>query len=144
VSRPERVYDHPETKEYATLVKAFRNDSHLCFGLKQNQEIMAFMWCNLDRCHWYASPFALKEDEAYLFDAYTYKKYRGMNLAPYLMYQVYKSLNKIGRTKLFSITEYLNTPAMKFKKKLGCRHLKLALFIKPFRLFKWNITLKDF
>lgn len=140
----EKIYNHPETKQYASLEKAFRDVNHLCFALKLNGEIMAFMWCNLDRCHWHASPFALKKDEAFLSDAYTYKKYRGMNLAPYLRYQFYKSLREEGRTKIFSITERLNTPAIKFKKKLGCRHVKLNLFIKPFRLFKWNITLKEF
>jgi hypothetical protein len=111
--------------------------------LKQNEEIMAFMWCNFDRCSW-MHDFTLKSDEAYLFGVFTYAKYRGKNLAPYLNSQMYKALSGMGRTRLFSLTACFNTPALNFKKKLGARYVKMGLFIKLFHKIKWDICLKEY
>jgi hypothetical protein len=146
LTRPEieKIYHHPETEGFAILENEFCNDRCLCFGIKHNQEIMAFSWANLDRCHWGISPFALKEDEAYMFDAYTYKKYRGMNLAPYLRHQFNKYLGENGRTRLYSFTEYLNTPAVNFKKKINSRFVRLTLYIKILNRFHWSFKIKEY
>jgi hypothetical protein len=138
------IYANPETRAYAEIKSTFKNDTCSCFGIKKDQEIIAFTWCNLTRCHSSFDTFAIKEDEAYLFNAYTYKKYRGYNLAPYLRYETYKYLKEIGRTRFFSYTEYFNTPAVNFKKKINARHVKLRLYIKLLFKFRWNITLKNY
>lgn len=139
----EEVYTHPEAKlmgDKATLL-----DEHcLCLGLRIKGEIAACMWCNLHRCHSRIVAFPLKEDEAYLCSAVTLKAYRGKNLAPLLRYELYRYLNHIGRTNFYSITEYFNTPAQKFKEKLGARHLRLGLHIRLFNRCDWNITLKRY
>jgi hypothetical protein len=44
-----------------------------CFGIKHDGEIVAYMWCNLRKCDDKSLSFPLKEDEAYLFDARTFK-----------------------------------------------------------------------
>jgi hypothetical protein len=146
LTRPEieKIYHHPETGGFAALEDEFRNDDCLCFGIKHNQEIIAFSWANLDRCHWEISPFALKKGEAYMFNAYTYKKYRGMNLAPYIRHQFNKYLAENGRTRLFSFTEYFNTPAVKFKKKINATFIRLTLYIKIFNRFHWNYKIKEY
>ena len=102
------------------------------------------MWCNFDRCSWDGYMFKLTADEAYLFGVYTYRKYRGMNLAPYLNSQLYKALCEMGRTRLFSVIVYFNTPAINFKKKLNARYVKMGIFIKLFHKIKWNISLKEY
>lgn len=139
----EEVYTHPEGKlmgDEATLL-----DEHcLCFGLKVKGETAACMWCNLNRCHSRIVRFPIREDEAYLCSAVTLKTYRGKNLAPLLRYELYRYLNQFGRTNFYSITEYFNTPARKFKEKLGARHLRLGLHIRLFNKCDWNITLKRY
>jgi hypothetical protein len=113
-----------------------------CFGIRYNGDIAAYMWYNLRECHPLSLP--LGEDEAYLFNAYTFKEYRGKNLAPYLRYQLYQHLESIGRTRLYSITEFFNTSAIKFKKKLKVRSLRLCLLIGLFKRYEWNIPLKNY
>jgi len=115
-----------------------------CFVLKVKEEIVASSWCDLHWCHYEFLSFPLKEDEAYLCNAVTLNSYRGKNLAPFLRYEIYKYLDQIGRTKLYSITEYFNTPAKKFKEKLGARQLKLVVCIRFFKRGIWNITLKKY
>ena len=102
------------------------------------------MWCNLRKCDDESLSFPLKDDEAYLFDARTFKVYRGKNLAPYLRYQLYKCLEQLGRTKFFSITLALDTSALNFKKKLKAKPLNLYLYVNLFQRFTWNIPLRSY
>ena len=88
--------------------------------------------------------FKLNENEAYLFDAYILKAYRGHKLAPFMRYRCYRELEKMGRSTFYSYSDYFNTPANRFKKKLDARLLKLCLFIKLFEKFEWNLTLKSY
>lgn len=139
----EEAFTHPESKlmgDRETLL-----DEHcLCFGLKLKGEIAACMWCNLHRCHSQLNTFLLKEDEAYLCSAVTFRAYRGRNLAPFLRHELHRYLEQTGRTKLYSITEYFNTPARRFKDKLGAKQVKLGLHIKLFNRCRWNVTLRRY
>jgi hypothetical protein len=119
-------------------------DGHLCFGLKKNGEPVAFSWCNLKEFSFKWDRFPLKADEAYLFDSYTCVGYRGKGIAPYLRYHFYREIEKIGRTKLYSMSDFFNTPAVNFKKKLNARKKKLNLHVEFFG--RWNIcfTMKDY
>ena len=107
-------------------------DGMLCFALKQHGELAAFNWINLDQCTFPSHIFPLKHDEAYLFDAWTMVPFRGKKLAPYLRYQTYKEMQRRGRHRLYSVSEYVNTSAIKFKKKLDARNLELAVFVNLF------------
>jgi hypothetical protein len=139
----EKIRNHPETIWFDRFEHALQDDDCICFTLKQNEEIMAFMWCNFDRCP-LIQDLKLKADEAYLFGVFTYAKYRGKNLAPYLNSQIYKALSEMGRTRLFSLTVCFNRPALNFKKKLHARYVKTGLFIKLFHKIKWDICLKEY
>ena len=88
--------------------------------------------------------FPLKDDEAYLCSAVTFRAYRGKNMAPFLRYELYKHLNQIGRTNFYSITEFFNTSAQKFKEKLGAKPIKLGLYVGLFNRWQWSITLKKY
>ena len=104
------------------------------------------MWANLSKCESQggALSFLLKKDEAYLFDARTFQTYRGKNLAPYLRYELYKHLEKMGRSNLYSITEFFNIGAIKFKKKLKVRPLKVYLHVTFFKKYYYTILLKRY
>ena len=93
----------------------------LCLGLKNGSTIVAHMWCNLSMCDSPLLGFPLKQNEAYLTGARTLEAYKGKNIAPYLRYHFYKLLHEMGRTELYSVTEYFNKSAIKFKEKLGAR-----------------------
>jgi hypothetical protein len=119
-------------------------DGQFCFGLKKNGEPVAFSWCNLKEFKYRWDRFPLKADEAYIFDAYTCIDHRGKGIAPYLRYHFYRELEKIGRTKLYSLSDLFNIPAVKFKQKLDARKMKLNVYIEFFG--KWNLyfTMKDY
>ncbi len=139
-----RLYAHPEIQSLDAERGSWQDENCVCFALKHNEEIVAYLWCNL---HYFNSSFLkfpLLKNEAYLFRARTMHAYRGMNLAPFLRYQIYKHLIETGHTKFYSITEYFNAPAANLKKKLKARPLKLFLYLGFLNKFKWNIILKEF
>jgi GNAT superfamily N-acetyltransferase len=111
-------------------------DGNLCLGAKRDGRLMAFTWCNLTRCQSEGYSFPLNEDEAYLFDAYTASDLRGQGLAPALRYRLYEELERMGRTKLYSISDRFNAPALRFKLKLGAAILKSDWYVTLFR--KWH------
>lgn len=120
---------------YEELLDRLRN-GNLCLGAKCNGRLVAFTWCNLIQCKSEGVSFPLSHDEAYLFDAYTATELRGRGLAPALRYCLYEKLAQMGRTKLYSITQRFNTPAMRFKLKLGAVILKSSWHVTLFR--RWH------
>jgi Acetyltransferase (GNAT) family len=116
----------------------------LCLGLKHLDNIASFMWINFNECNFEPISMPLERGEAYLTDMYTMESYRGKNLAAYLRYRSYEILNKMGRDKIFSVVEYFNTSAMKYKQKLNPKKLKLVLFIRFFHKLKWSYTIKTY
>lgn len=109
---------------------------NLCLGAKCEGGLVAFTWCNLTWCHYEGCPFPINDDEVYLFDTYTASYLRGQGLAPALRYRLYEELARMGRTKLYSITERFNAPALRFKLKLGARILKSGWHVTLFK--KWH------
>ena len=115
-----------------------------CIALKHKDEIACFMWMNFVEFSYKSTVVHLKSNEAYLWFMYTMESYRGKNLAPYLRYRSYKILEEMGRNRLYSISDYFNSPAVRFKKKLNTRKLKLILYIQLFNKLHWSLTLKSY
>ncbi len=115
-----------------------------CIAIKDKGEIVAFMWISFDVVSIYSIDMKLKNDEAYLWYMYTLESHRGKNLAPYLRYKSYEILKDLGRVRLYSVSGFFNTPAVRFKEKLNAKKLKLILFIKIFNRFQWSFTLKSY
>ena len=83
--------------------------------------------------------FALKQGEAYLFDAWTLMQYRGKKVAPYLRYQTYKAMAKRGVANFYSISELVNSSTRKFKNKLHAREIEFAVYVCIFnRISEYN------
>jgi ribosomal protein S18 acetylase RimI-like enzyme len=116
-----------------------------CLGLKIEGHIAAFTWWECDVFPYPPTKeYALKENEAYLFDMYVLRAYRGMNLASLLRYICYKELAKIGRTALYSVSDVSNRPAIRFKKKLNAKTTGLYLYIRIGKKSRWKLKLKTY
>lgn len=128
----------------AGLLLADLNEGKLCLGLKRNDEIASFMWINLTECSFAPVNKPLKVDEAYLTSMHTIESFRGNNLAPFLRYKSYEILKKMGHDKIYSVSEYFNSSAIRYKEKLNAKNLKLVLYIKLFRRLEWSFTLREY
>jgi len=116
-----------------------------CFGVKHRGNIVAYNWAAFGEVpHEWANGYHLKDNESYLFHMYTMKQYRGKKMAPYLRTASYRALKEMGRDTFYSLTSAFNKPAIKFKRKLDARPLKLGLYIQLFKRFSWHWTLKEY
>lgn len=118
---------------------AWLGQGRRCIGATFRGEIAAFMWIDCDECNCRYFRFKLEPNEAYLFDMFTMKPYRGRGLAPFLRYQGYKILRGLGRDTLYSYSDCFNAPSINFKKKLNARFLKTGLYLELFGRHRWNL-----
>lgn len=132
-------YSEPEDKLQLRL-KA----GNKCFAVQYKGKLIGYTWCDFKECNFVGFRFPLKEHEAYLFDAYTSREYRGKNLAPYMRHQCYKELAKMGRVRLYSITSHFNTSSMKFKQKLNAKPLQLRLFVRLFKRWQFDLLVREY
>jgi len=125
-----------------TLLDILRSGDK-CVGLKHHDEIAAFMWISFKEFTMKSKIIRLNPNEAYLWHMFTMESHRGKNLAPFLRYKSYELLKEMGYTVLYSISDYFNSPAVRFKMKLNARVLKLVLFIDLFKKVHWSFTLRS-
>lgn len=117
-------------------------DGKRCLGARRNGELAAFTWFDLNALFGEGINRPLESDEAYLFDAYTLVPFRGTGVAAMVRRLAYRELAKMGRTRLYSISYCLNTPSIRFKKKLGARILELWLQVRLFGARPRHIRLR--
>jgi len=141
--RPLRPVDIPVLaalpgRQYSERSLAGRMKSgEIAVGAWRGEDLAAFTWCNLKVCATPLHPFSLEPDEAYLFDAYTVPRFRGGGLAPHIRRMMYTELASMGRTRLYSITESLNKPAIRFKEKLNAELLDTGLVIEVWSRWRY-------
>ncbi len=126
----------------AELLKRVDN-GQVCLGIKHLDELVSFTWYDVNQSNIKGRIVPLKQNEAYLFDAYTLDAYRGKGLAPYMRYRVYRELAELGKTRLYSFTDYFNSPAIRFKQKLNAKLLQLRVIV-GFRRWRFNVLLKRY
>ncbi|MDN5937712.1 MAG: hypothetical protein L0H83_03535 [Salinisphaera sp.] len=116
-----------------------------CMGIKYRGAVVAFTWFNLSNATIEKHRlFGLRQGEAHLFDAYTVESFRGKNLAPYMRYRCYEELAALGRNRCYSVSTALNTPALRFKKKLGARVSAFGMFVEILRHWRFDVRLKTY
>ena len=126
------------------VINSFRNGD-TCVGLKYHGDIAAFTWFSLKQiptAHLYEAQMAM--NEAYLYDMYVLKAFRGNNLAPILRYKSYEILKRMGRDTFYSVTECFNAASFRFKAKLNARVIFLALYVEIFKRYRISWILRRY
>lgn len=124
-----------------------RLDNASCLGIFVGDALAAYTWAGFDkvaRAKGRILLHKLESDEAYLFDMYVDKNYRGMSLAPLLRYRMYQYLSGKGITKHYSITTYFNSASRKFKAKLGAHEFELRIGIRMWSLINADFLLRRY
>jgi ribosomal protein S18 acetylase RimI-like enzyme len=98
--------------------------------IKHEGQIAGYTWADLDEVNDSTCNYELQPGEAYLYDAYIVPEYRGRALAPLLRIECYKHLQQSDMHTYYSVSDYVDTPAINFKKKLNAEFIKLYLQIK--------------
>jgi hypothetical protein len=104
------------------------NNGDTCVGIKFQGKIAGFAWHSVRAMKMYLYSTEMKPNEAYLFDMYTLKQFRGHNLAPVLRYKSYQLLKEAGKDTFYSIVECFNVASLKVKKKLGAQKVFFGVY----------------
>lgn len=115
-----------------------------CLAAKYQEQIAAFTWIDLTGDSFKEHRLSLNANEAYLYDMYTLKSFRGSNIAPYLRYECYKALKDMGRGKCYSASHVFNAPSIKFKQKLNAKIIATYLDVRLINKIHWNWKLKSY
>lgn len=129
--------------KHGELLKLMES-GEVCIGMRLGEEIVAFSWVNYNEIRHKLTYFNLKDNEAYLKTMHTLESHRGRNLAPILRLKCYEILKHNGKDVVYSISEYWNGPAVRFKEKINAKKLKLILYVEVFNKFKRNYILKSY
>lgn len=122
---------------------------HVCVVLKHRdpagrETIAGYTWADLEEINDAVCRAPLAAGEAYLYDAFVAEAHRGRALAPYLRYCCYRYLMGQGRERFYSVSDYFNTPAIRFKLKLGAEVARIGLQIEPFGRGPWHWVLRRY
>jgi hypothetical protein len=117
-------------------------DRQLGLLVRCGKEMVGYTWADVKECGLGPGKllFRLAAHQAYLRYTFITNSYRGRALAPALRRRIYEEMAQAGKTELFSVSEYFNTPAKNFKKKLGAVPLELRISVKLFR--RWGLDLR--
>lgn len=120
------------------------NNGQICIGLIHSDKIVAYSFIELSGLNFRSLNLKFSSNESYLGGMQTMKEYRGKNLATFLRFHIYQFLIDREIDTIYSISDYFNKPAIKFKSKLNSKHEKLYLYINLFNRFEKVLTLKAF
>jgi hypothetical protein len=113
-----------------------------CFALKHRDQIACMTWFNFTECDCRFLQRPLKDKEVYCFEMFTMKSYRGRNLAPYLRFKAMNAVKALGAETFYSVSDYFNPPAIRFKKKMNAEFLELHLLIALLSVVRFSCRLK--
>jgi len=107
----------------------------VAFGTFSDDRLVAYTWANLRKFPGLGDAPAVRDldsEEAYLYDAYTIREFRGIAIIPELRTYLYTALRTSGRHKFYSVSVYFNRSARRFKEKLGAREAELRFSVNLF------------
>jgi ribosomal protein S18 acetylase RimI-like enzyme len=136
--------DMPERWQIRAMVAERLREGSRCFGVRHHGKVVAFSWVDPRRVMFGTILHALDRHEAYLCDAYTLPSYRGRGIAPFMRYRMYEHLAGEGVRTLYSVSNYCNVSAIRFKQKLNARFLELRAYCRLFRRWKANVLIKRY
>lgn len=133
-----------EPRPARDVLERWFTEGKRCHGVRDGTKLVAKTWSDLAEFNYPPAYRKLGADEAYLFAAYIDPPYRGHNLAPFMRAECYTVLRAMGRTRLWSYTDYYNAPARRFKSKLGAVDEALCLHVELFGKWSKSLTLRQY
>ena len=122
-------------------VESWFGEGQRVFGVKDGERLVGRTVCNLETFSMNGLVRPLEQDEVYLHSACVHPDYRGRNIAPLMRGACYRALRKDGYRRFYSVTKYLNTPARRFKQKLGAVEEALLFYVDFFHRWRWTLTM---
>lgn len=123
----------------------FRNGD-ICFLVTDENGILAhFIWvCFKKRYIEYVDHLLkLKEDEASVYNGYTFEEYRGFSIYPWVLVNIQKFLKTKGIQNVYADININNSASIKGVKKAGFELIGDIKFVSVFRVIKFKKIIEN-
>ncbi len=114
---------------------------HLCFCAKRGDEVLGYRWVAFDVCSILAGSreevqfFPLADGQAYLYELFTYEKYRHRRIGACLTIHLLRALKEHGIKEVYNAVSPDNAGSMKIHLRLGFEPQR---FLYYYRIRKWK------
>ncbi len=138
----EAINDHPEALSKTVYSSRIRNGDR-CYCLIQDGEVVCYNWVRFSTCCAFCGRrvsfnfMPLSPGQVFVYDLYTYEKYRGKGLGGYMKDCLVYELQSRGLKEILSIVEPANTASVRIHVRIGS---KMHALIYGFGLFNWTKT----
>jgi len=138
----EAMIQHPEALSKSLYLRRISNGD-ICYCLKQNDELVSYNWIRFTSCCAHCGRrvgfefIPLEKNQAFTYDFYTYKKYRGTGLGGYLKSHLLYDLYSRGITEVLSIVKPSNDISLKIHVRLD---YELVTVVFGYCVFNWTTT----
>ena len=129
-----------EQKDFLEDIK----NGDICMGIKHKNEIVAYSMIKNKPFYFRKRYFHLTDKDIYIHSLYTFDKYKGKNISPYMKYHRFGLFEKEGVIFHHAITEYFNKSALRIQHKLNAKTVALYLSIVLFKTWALNFTLRTY
>ena len=102
---------------------------HICTVICKYDTVAGYTWADLNSVNDRICDYPLPPGHAYLYDAFITPQFRGAGLASMMRAVCYQHLRGQGVQGFVSISDRFNTPALKFKKRLGGEPIALYQYL---------------
>lgn len=115
-----------------------------CYYLRHGNRIVGFIWCEINGAPRPRFGLSFGPRDAYVYDAYSVASYRGLNVLPFLKYQVLQDLKLQGCENVLTSTDIFNRAAQRYKAKLGACPQVVRFYLNLFGRFERVFTLYSY
>jgi len=128
-------------RKYRMLVWERFKAGHWCFIAERADEILGYAWIAFPELYVIEIErnMSFEEDEAMIYDVYTFSSYRGKGIAPKIYEESIYSLKKSDYKKLYIAILEQNKPSRKTAEKLNFKPIKTITFLKIFGIKNYSV-----
>ncbi len=115
-----------------------------CLAMLDGDELVCCCWASRAKANLIFESIPLRDDEAYIYAAFTFDGFRGRGYMPLLRSRLCTLLAEEGAQHMFSIVDVLNRPAIRVYQKMAATRVQLGVGLALFTLVSGRFTLRNF
>ena len=119
-------------------------EGKIALVMRLRDESVGYTWATLRYYAPYHRRTELGPKQAYLTDTYIAKRVRNQGMATLMRHAMYRELLRRGRTEFFSVSDFLNTPAKNWKRRMNATRLELRLALHLFHRWHADVRLRAY
>lgn len=136
----ERFARDPALEIDARVIRAMREQQHLCFGALRGERLVAYTWMSFGTApHEHGVSVHIRPPRGYGYKAFTRPEYRGRRIWPALVQAAELAVPQYGCDRVLSFIEIDNFASLAAARRIASRRVGFAGYLRAFdRCYTFN------